>query len=172
MLTLCQPQDLNQDDQFVRSALLQWAASLKDFGFDGLRIDTVPEVKPSFWSEFTQAAAMYTVGMSTRQLNRINAQTSFAGEALNGDVGYVAQFQVGTTARHPSALPSPTYLKCISSGSVERNVVISTFFRPARLLHGRRWQLAAHVPNQFLPQSKQRFLPSTLQRCHSFGHFC
>ena len=64
MLTLCQPQDLNQDDQFVRSALLQWAASLKDFGFDGLRIDTVPEVKPSFWSDFTQAAAMYTVGMS------------------------------------------------------------------------------------------------------------
>jgi alpha-amylase len=65
MLTLCQSQDLNQDDQFVRSALLQWAASLKDLGFDGLRIDTVPEVKPSFWSEFTQAAAMYTVGTNT-----------------------------------------------------------------------------------------------------------
>jgi glycosidase len=55
-------QDLNQDDPFVRSTLLQWAASLKGIGFDGLRIDTVPEVKPSFWSEFTQAAGMYTVG--------------------------------------------------------------------------------------------------------------
>jgi len=55
-------QDLNQDDPFVRSTLLQWAASLKGIGFDGLRIDTVPEVKPSFRSEFTQAAGMYTLG--------------------------------------------------------------------------------------------------------------
>jgi alpha-amylase len=55
-------QDLNQDDPFVRSALLQWASSLKGFGFDGLRIDTVPEVKPAFWAEFTAAAGMYTVG--------------------------------------------------------------------------------------------------------------
>jgi glycosidase len=57
-------QDLNQDDPFVRSTLLQWAATLKHIGFDGVRIDTVPEVKPSFWSEFTQAVGMYTVGIS------------------------------------------------------------------------------------------------------------
>jgi hypothetical protein len=62
ILTHHPTQDLNQDDQFVRSTLLQWAASLRDLGFDGLRVDTVPEVKPAFWAEFTQAAAMYTVG--------------------------------------------------------------------------------------------------------------
>jgi alpha-amylase len=61
-LTHLHSQDLNQDDAFVRSTLLQWAATLSAFGFDGLRIDTVPEVKPAFWAEFTAAAGMYTVG--------------------------------------------------------------------------------------------------------------
>jgi hypothetical protein len=67
-------QDLNQDDPYVRSTLLRWAASLRDIGFDGLRVDTVPEVKPSFWAEFTQAAAMYTVG--TRLIGTLARQES------------------------------------------------------------------------------------------------
>ena len=55
-------QDLNQDAPFVRSTFLKWAATLKAFGFDGLRVDTVPEVKPAFWAGLTQASQMYTLG--------------------------------------------------------------------------------------------------------------
>lgn len=94
ILTHRQTQDLNQDDQFVRSTLLQWASSLKDLGFDGLRVDTVPEVKASFWAEFTQAAAVYTVGIHFTAMKRVSQPTCVAGEALNGDTSYVAQYQV------------------------------------------------------------------------------
>ena len=69
--------DLDQNNSFVRSTLLEWVGSLKDtYDFDGLRIDTIPEVHPDFWSEFSQAAGMYTVG-----------------EVLNGDIQYVSQYQ-------------------------------------------------------------------------------
>jgi alpha-amylase len=53
-----------------------WAAGLAAYGFDGLRIDTVPEVSGDFWSSFNSAANMYCVG-----------------EVLNGDVGYVSSYQ-------------------------------------------------------------------------------
>jgi alpha-amylase len=69
--------DLDQNNEFVRSTLLTWVASLgPTYGFDGLRIDTVPEVHPDFWQEFSSAANMYTVG-----------------EVFNGDLNYVSQYQ-------------------------------------------------------------------------------
>lgn len=69
--------DLDQNNEFVRSTLLEWVGGLKaKYGFDGLRIDTVPEVHPDFWSEFSAAAGVYCVG-----------------EVLNGDVNYVAPYQ-------------------------------------------------------------------------------
>jgi alpha-amylase len=37
----------------VRSTLKQWVSDLvNDYNFDGVRIDTIPEVSKSFWSEF------------------------------------------------------------------------------------------------------------------------
>ena len=68
--------DLDQSNAFVRSELLSWAASLASYGFDGLRIDTIPEVEPNFWADFNKAANMYCVG-----------------EAYNGDVNYVSNYQ-------------------------------------------------------------------------------
>lgn len=69
--------DLDQNNDFVRSTLIDWVASLKDkYGFDGLRIDTVPEVHPDFWEEYASAAGMYCVG-----------------EVFNGDINYVAPYQ-------------------------------------------------------------------------------
>jgi alpha-amylase len=69
--------DLDQNNPFVRSTLLDWVASLKpNYDFDGLRIDTIPEVHPDFWSEFSSAAGMYTVG-----------------EVFNGDINYVSSYQ-------------------------------------------------------------------------------
>jgi alpha-amylase len=69
--------DLDQDNAFVRATLLDWVGSLKEnYDFDGLRIDTVAEVHPDFWSEFSAAAGMYTIG-----------------EVFNGDISYVSQYQ-------------------------------------------------------------------------------
>lgn len=69
--------DLDQNNEFVRSTLLNWVGSLKkNYDFDGLRIDTVCEVHPDFWIEFSTAAGMYTIG-----------------EVFNGDISYVSQYQ-------------------------------------------------------------------------------
>lgn len=69
--------DLDQSNEYVRSTLLDWVTSLKaDYGFDGLRVDTVCEVPPDFWTEWNKAANMYCVG-----------------EVFNGDINYVAPYQ-------------------------------------------------------------------------------
>ena len=69
--------DLDQNNDFVRSTMINWVGGLKDkYGFDGLRIDTVCEVHPDFWTEFSNASGMYTIG-----------------EVFNGDIAYVSQYQ-------------------------------------------------------------------------------
>ncbi|KAN0055305.1 hypothetical protein ACTA71_008415 [Dictyostelium dimigraforme] len=69
--------DLDQDNQFVRSTLQAWIKNMTEFyGFDGIRIDTVPEVKVDFWREYNDAAGVYAVG-----------------EVYNGNLTYVASFQ-------------------------------------------------------------------------------
>jgi len=74
--------DLNQDHPFVRQALKDWVhGTVQEFGFQGIRVDTVPEVKREFWSEYGQAAGVYQVG-----------------EIFNGDVNYVASYQGPLTA--------------------------------------------------------------------------
>lgn len=35
---------------------------INDYGFDGLRIDTVPEVPKWFWEKFKAAAGVFTLG--------------------------------------------------------------------------------------------------------------
>lgn len=69
--------DLDQNNEFVRSTLLNWVGSLKEkYDFDGLRVDTVCEVHGDFWGEFSAQAGMYTIG-----------------EVFNGDINYVSQYQ-------------------------------------------------------------------------------
>lgn len=69
--------DLNQDNEFVRSTLKQWASdTVKKYDFDGLRVDTTPEVKKAFWKEYTEAAGTFTMG-----------------EVFNGATSYVANYQ-------------------------------------------------------------------------------
>jgi len=55
--------DLDQDHQYVRKTLTSWISDLvKTYKIDGIRIDTVPYVKKDFWTEFTKAAGVYTIG--------------------------------------------------------------------------------------------------------------
>eukprot|EP01133_Synstelium_polycarpum_P013398 gene13398-15777_t len=69
--------DLNQNNTYVRETLLSWIQNITShYGFDGIRVDTVPEVDTDFWTEYNKAAGMYAVG-----------------EVYNGDVNYVAPYQ-------------------------------------------------------------------------------
>jgi alpha-amylase len=68
--------DLDQDNAFVRKTLLEWINGVvKKFNFDGIRVDTVPEVRKDFWKEYAAAAGVYQVG-----------------EVFNGDIGYVSSY--------------------------------------------------------------------------------
>lgn len=50
--------------------------TVSTYGFDGLRVDTTPEVKRDFWTEYRQSAGVYTVG-----------------EIFNSNIPYVASYQ-------------------------------------------------------------------------------
>lgn len=55
--------DLKQENDYVRTTLLNWIRDLVNkYHIDGIRIDTVPEVPKWFWSQFSQASGVYTVG--------------------------------------------------------------------------------------------------------------
>jgi len=69
--------DLNQDNQYVRDYLKNWVKNLvQTYDFDGIRIDTIPEVHNTFWKEFGDAAGVFQMG-----------------ENFNGDSNYVGPYQ-------------------------------------------------------------------------------
>ena len=69
--------DLDQDQPFVRRTLLDWIQQMvQNYSIDGLRVDTVPEVKRPFWQQWQQRAGVYAVG-----------------EVFDTDVQYVASYQ-------------------------------------------------------------------------------
>ncbi|XP_013396432.1 acid alpha-amylase [Lingula anatina] len=81
--------DLNQDNSYVRETLKAWIHNLvQTYGFDGIRIDTIPEVKPQFWNEFGQSSGVFQIG-----------------EVDNGDPDYDSPFQGPLT----SVLNYPMY---------------------------------------------------------------
>lgn len=66
----------------MRSYLKSWISDIVTrFDFDGIRIDTIVEVPKDFWTEYGEAAGVFQMG-----------------EAFNGDVGYVADYQNYLTA--------------------------------------------------------------------------
>lgn len=70
--------DLNQDgNSYVRSYLKSWISNLvKTYNFDGIRIDTIPEVPKDFWKEYGDASGVFQMG-----------------EVFNGNSGYVGDYQ-------------------------------------------------------------------------------
>ena len=69
--------DVNTTQPAVRDAYNTWINNLvSTYSVDGLRIDTVKHVERNFWSGFTSAARVYTVG-----------------EVFDGDPAYVCGFQ-------------------------------------------------------------------------------
>ncbi|KAJ3436277.1 alpha-amylase 1-related [Anaeramoeba flamelloides] len=69
--------DLAQENGFVKDTLYKWIGDIiQEYGFDGVRLDTVPEVPKWFWADYRSHAGVYTLG-----------------EVFNGNVGYVSQYQ-------------------------------------------------------------------------------
>lgn len=55
--------DLNTGKPEIRKLLQDWVKWLvTEFGFDGIRIDTVKHVEHDFWPAFSEAAGVYSVG--------------------------------------------------------------------------------------------------------------
>eukprot|EP01129_Flabellula_baltica_P013033 TRINITY_DN5987_c0_g1_i2.p1 TRINITY_DN5987_c0_g1~~TRINITY_DN5987_c0_g1_i2.p1 ORF type:complete len:404 (+),score=64.47 TRINITY_DN5987_c0_g1_i2:283-1494(+) len=69
--------DLDQSNNFVRETLYDWIRDLvSDYDLDGIRIDTIPEIKPDFWSGYAKSAGVFQIG-----------------EAYNGNTNFVASYQ-------------------------------------------------------------------------------
>ena len=74
---LCDLPDLKQENNFVKQTLLDWISDLiTKYKIDGIRIDTIMEVPKWFWDEFRESAGVFQIG-----------------EAFNGNVDYVADYQ-------------------------------------------------------------------------------
>lgn len=79
--------DLDQNNTFVRSTLLQWIKdTVQNYGLDGIRLDTVPEIPKEFWKEFSQNAGVFTIG-----------------EIFDGRKDFVASYQgsIDSTLNYP-----------------------------------------------------------------------
>ena len=69
--------DLKQENDWVTQQLLNWISDLiSKYDIDGIRIDTIMEVPKWFWDKFRVSAGVFQIG-----------------EAFNGDIGYVADYQ-------------------------------------------------------------------------------
>lgn len=68
--------DLDTQSSTVRTLYQDWIKWLiKEYAFDGVRIDTVKHVEHDYWTGFTSAAGVYTIG-----------------EVFDGDPSYVAGY--------------------------------------------------------------------------------
>ena len=69
--------DLKQESEYVTSEFIKWIRWLvQEYNFDGIRIDSVPEVPKWFWDKFTAAAGVFQIG-----------------ECFNGNPDYVGDYQ-------------------------------------------------------------------------------
>ncbi|KAI0601791.1 glycoside hydrolase superfamily [Biscogniauxia sp. FL1348] len=68
--------DVNTQSEDVRSFYQEWVSWLvTEYEFDGVRIDTVKHVEKDFWTPFSAAAGVYTIG-----------------EVFDGDINYLAGY--------------------------------------------------------------------------------
>ena len=69
--------DLKQENDFVTEKLVEWIKDLVNkYNIDGIRIDTIMEVPKWFWDKFRESAGVFQIG-----------------EAFNGDINYVSDYQ-------------------------------------------------------------------------------
>ncbi|KAI1196533.1 glycoside hydrolase superfamily [Nemania serpens] len=68
--------DVNTESSEIQNLYQEWVSWLvKEYSFDGVRIDTVKHVSQGFWPGFSSAAGVYTIG-----------------EVFDGGVSYLAEY--------------------------------------------------------------------------------
>lgn len=80
--------DIDQSQAWVTQQLVDYVATLlREYEFDGIRADTVPEVSKTFWSHLQGSVG----------------GTYIVGEVYNGNVGYVSGYQgvIDATLSYP-----------------------------------------------------------------------
>ncbi|EGR27831.1 hypothetical protein IMG5_188020 [Ichthyophthirius multifiliis] len=77
--------DLNTENPFVANYLFQWIKNLiQTYNIDGIRIDTVPEVSPKFWKQYTESAGVFAVGeVFDPSYSYVGGYVSSVGSVLN-----------------------------------------------------------------------------------------
>ncbi|KAK0236687.1 GH13 alpha-amylase precursor [Armillaria nabsnona] len=62
--------DLNTEDPLVVATMYDWISALvKDYGIDGIRVDTVKHIRKDFWPGFVEAAGVFSIGeVATRDV--------------------------------------------------------------------------------------------------------
>ncbi|CAO3682740.1 unnamed protein product [Rhizopus microsporus] len=81
--------DLNTENDYVVNTLYSTVSNwISEYGFDGIRIDTVKHVRKDFWDGYVKAAGVFATG-----------------EVLHGSVSYVAPYQ----SHVPSLINYPLY---------------------------------------------------------------
>ena len=72
---------MDQSQSWVRQYLKDWVKNLvSTYNFDGIRIDTIPEVAKDFWAEYAESAGVFQMG-----------------ECFNGNDQYVGPYQQALT---------------------------------------------------------------------------
>jgi alpha-amylase len=75
--------DFKQENPFVRKTLVDWIKRLVDtYGFDGIRIDTIPHSPRDFWREFNNNAGVFQLGEVYSPAVDYNA--AYLRESLDG----------------------------------------------------------------------------------------
>eukprot|EP00831_Metopus_contortus_P056117 TRINITY_DN4775_c0_g1_i3.p1 TRINITY_DN4775_c0_g1~~TRINITY_DN4775_c0_g1_i3.p1 ORF type:complete len:334 (-),score=63.73 TRINITY_DN4775_c0_g1_i3:94-1095(-) len=86
--------DLKQENPVVQNTLLQWIReTVVNYGFDGMRIDTVPEVPKWFWQKWVTAANSFTIGeVWDERLDYLKGYLDILGGLLNYPIFYPIKF--------------------------------------------------------------------------------
>jgi alpha-amylase len=93
--------DLNQSHPLVSTYLIEWSrAAIAHFGFDGLRLDTVPEVSRDFWTRFQREVGVYAVGEVWSDLQC----TAAFQEVLDGVLSYPMCFTLRDCFQNDASL--------------------------------------------------------------------
>ncbi|KAK0189869.1 glycoside hydrolase family 13 protein [Armillaria mellea] len=77
--------DLNTEDPEVVATLYDWISALvKDYGIDGIRIDTAKHIRKDFWPGFVEAAGVFSIGeVATRDVSYVTEYTHVVDSVID-----------------------------------------------------------------------------------------
>ncbi|CAF1443696.1 unnamed protein product [Didymodactylos carnosus] len=83
--------DLNTEHPFVVNALNQWIENItQEYSFDAIRIDTFRHIRKEFWTNFTAASRVYSVGeVATSETDYVGSYQNYTDGMLQFPLFFV-----------------------------------------------------------------------------------